>query len=159
MTLDIKKDLKFLRKKSEEVKEVNEEVKSLISDMMETMIENNGIGFAAPQVGHFKRIILIQFDEEILSLINPVIIKKGIETDVMEEGCLSVPEYYQPVRRATKLSVKGWGKEGQRIELNLKGMEARIFQHELDHLNGVIIIDHLPLKEKIKRFITAFCKK
>ncbi len=159
MILDIKKDLKFLGKKSEEVKDINEEIKSLISDMIETMTDSNGIGLAAPQVGHYKRIILIQFDEEILPLINPVIVKKGIEMDIMEEGCLSIPEYYQPVKRSAKISVKAWGRDGQRLELDLRGMEARIFQHELDHLNGVLITDRLPLIDKVKRFITSPCKK
>jgi len=152
MNLKINKNIKSLKKRSSFVEKITEETKELISEMIKVMIENDGIGLAAPQVNHFKRIILIQREEDILPLINPLIIAKSKEKDEMEEGCLSVSEKMVNIKRSIKIKVKSLDINGNEIVSDFKGLEARIFQHELDHLNGILIIDYIPLLEKIKNF-------
>jgi peptide deformylase len=132
----------ILRKRSKEVREINEEILTLLDDMLDTMEDYNGIGLAAPQVGVLKRIIVVKIAEEgeAIQLINPKIIKeKGQEKDV--EGCLSIPGVYGEVTRAKEVVVEGLDREGKKRKFMASGLLARVFQHEIDHLNGILFTD------------------
>ncbi|MGI6636966.1 MAG: peptide deformylase [Minisyncoccales bacterium] len=150
MTLEINKDLKFLRKRSKEILEVDNDLKKLISDMTETMNCNNGVGLAAPQVGILSRLIIAKIDGKDLALINPKIVFKNREKETMEEGCLSLPDVVLEIERPTQIRVKATDVNGDPIELNLRGLSARIVQHEIDHLNGKLITDRTSLLYKIR---------
>jgi len=145
-----------LRQKCEPVKEVTGEIKKLIDDMLETMHKNEGIGLAAPQVGVEKRIIIIDVGNGPLALVNPKITKKK-GRDVLEEGCLSLPGIFVPVKRATKIIVEGLDKNGKKVIIEATYLAARAIQHEIDHLNGILIIDKISfferrkLKDKLKK--------
>ncbi|PLX70893.1 MAG: peptide deformylase [Denitrovibrio sp.] len=164
MILDIKTfPDKVLRKKAEPVIEFNDELKLLLDNMMETMRANSGVGLAAPQVAVSKRILVIdttQAEEEgsLLRVINPEIISEEGE-QLGEEGCLSVPGEYEPIRRAEKIILKAQDENGKEFTLEAEAFLARVIQHEIDHLNGVLFIDRLPsykrdtLKKAIKRRI------
>lgn len=132
----------LLRKRSKEVREIDEEIITLIKDMGETMEDYNGIGLAAPQVGVLKRVIIIKISEEaeLIELVNPRIIKqKGQDRDV--EGCLSIPGIYGEVTRAKEVVVEGLDRTGQKRKIMGSGLLARALQHEIDHLNGVLFTD------------------
>jgi peptide deformylase len=136
-----------LKKPSSPVLAVSEEDRSLLEQMLSTMYSNHGVGLAAPQVGINKKIIVVDIgDKNVLRLINPVIMKaEGREE--MEEGCLSVPNIYVNVKRAKSIKVKAFNENGQTITLEVTGFLARAILHEIDHLNGKLIIDHLnPIK-------------
>jgi peptide deformylase len=140
-----------LRMISEEVTEIDEEIHELIKDMFEAMDEENGIGLAAPQLGVLKRILVVSLKEknfERLAIINPVISFFSEETVVMEEGCLSVPGINMDVRRPVKIILRGLTRSGRLVEINAAGLLARVIQHELDHLDGVLFIDRLSDKDK-----------
>ncbi len=142
-----------LRKKAEEVGEIDKETKKLIVDMAQTMIKKQGVGLAAPQVGVSKRIIVVATDlrgERILELINPKIIKISQEKEKGEEGCLSFPGIFLEIERAKEIEVEGLDINGKRVRIEAKGFLARVFQHEIDHLNGVLFFHRLKLVEKIK---------
>jgi peptide deformylase len=141
----------FLRKRSEEVPEVNEEIQAIIANMFETMDEEDGVGLAAPQIGISKRIIVISVDEkgfDRLALINPVIEYFSDDSSTMEEGCLSVPGINADVTRPSKVVVKGITKNGRGVEITASGLLGRALQHEIDHLNGTLFIDRLNEKER-----------
>jgi peptide deformylase len=141
----------FLRKSAEEVATIDESVTSLIKSMFEVMEEEGGIGLAAPQIGKSKRIIVVSIDEknfDKLALINPVIRHLSTETDVMEEGCLSIPGVNAEVERPVQAVVQGMTKSGRIIEISAEGLLARVLQHEIDHLDGVLFIDKLSSKER-----------
>lgn len=152
--LEIKKfNNPVLRKKCEEVKEINGEIKKLIDDMIETMEKNHGIGLAAPQVGTFKRIIVLKADlteSDISALINPKIIKKSSEAEIGEEGCLSFPGLYLKIRRAKRVEAEGLDINGKKIKLMADDILARILQHEIDHLDGILFFDRLGFFRKWK---------
>ncbi len=144
-------DNEILRKKSAKVPAVTKSVKKLIKDMEQTLLStNNGIGLAAPQVGVHLRVVLITLfkgptDEEgkILALINPEITKYSAETVVMEEGCLSIPDYYHKIERPAKVEVQFMDIKGQTQTMALDGINAREVLHELDHLDGVLFTDYI----------------
>jgi len=153
----------ILRRKAEHVESIDEEIRRLLDDMVQTMYSKNGVGLAAPQIGVSRRIIVIDTsagEEEgtLLRVINPEIISEEGE-QLGEEGCLSVPGEYEPVRRAEKIRVRAVSEEGKPYEIDAEGFLARVFQHEIDHLNGVLFIDRLPsfkkdtVKKAIKRRI------
>ena len=152
-----------LRKKSAPVDNIDASITELVHNMAETMYSQKGLGLAAPQVGINKRIVVIDptGGEEpgaLLQLINPVIIEKDGE-QVGDEGCLSIPGEYEKVRRASHVVFKALNPAGEEIEMEVEGLLARAVQHELDHLEGVLFIDHLPpykrdiVKKHIKRRI------
>jgi peptide deformylase len=150
---------KVLRIKAEPVVDINEETIKLLNNMVQTMHHQKGVGLAAPQVGVSKRIIVIdtsagEDEGMILRVINPEIIEASGE-QIGEEGCLSVPGEYEPVRRAEKIKVKALSEEGKPYTMEAEGFLARVFQHEIDHLNGVLFIDRLPSfkKETVKKSI------
>jgi len=152
--LEIKKfNEPVLRKKCEKVKKVDEEIKKLIVDMVQTMKEEQGIGLAAPQVGVSKRVIVVQTDLEgrrILALVNPKIIKKSQEKEKDEEGCLSFPGIFLEIKRAKEVEVEGLDIKREKIKLKAKGLLARVFQHEIDHLDGVLFIDRISFWQRLK---------
>ena len=152
--LEIKKfNDPVLRKKCEKVKEVDKKVIKLIVDMVQTMKEGQGIGLAAPQVGVSKRVIIVQTDLEgrrILALVNPKIIKKSQEKEMDEEGCLSFPGIFLEIKRAKEVEVEGLDIKGEKIKLKAKGLLARVFQHEIDHLDGILFIDRISFWQRLK---------
>jgi peptide deformylase len=133
-----------LRKQSEPLttKEISSKyVQNLISSMIATMKKNNGIGLAAPQIGVNKQIITIDTSNAPLVLINPFIIKKSWAQITNEEGCLSIPNIVDNVKRHKSISVKTFTSNGQQINFTAKNLLARVIQHEVDHLNGILFID------------------
>ncbi len=145
-----------LKKKSAPVTVINEKTRELIRDMAETMYDAPGVGLAAPQIGVHQRIVVIDVsatDEtpELIVAINPVIIHAEGES-YEEEGCLSVPKYAANVRRHERVVVKALNLEGEEITCKAEGLLAVAFQHEIDHLDGILFIDHIsPLKREIFR--------
>jgi peptide deformylase len=142
-----------LRLKAQPVGKIDAELQALIEDMFETMYAAPGIGLAAPQIGIMKRLAVVDVskrdDEQVpLALINPEITWKSDETSVYEEGCLSIPEYYEEVERPAKIRVKFTDRAGKTQEIEAEGVSATCIQHEIDHLDGVLFIDHI---SKLKR--------
>ncbi len=142
---------KRLRTVAKPVENVNSEIKKQIEDMFETMYDAPGIGLAATQVNFHQRLIVIDVSEECnqpLCLINPEIIETNGEIE-WEEGCLSVPNYYENVKRANEIKVSALNELGQSVEVEANEMLAVCIQHEMDHLNGILFVDHLSkLKQK-----------
>lgn len=136
------KDNQALRKKSQPVKDINEEVLNLIKDMRETMKKDNGIGLSACQVG--KNIQLFVIDDNYSNksvFINPEIIKLSKKTEMVEEGCLSLPNMFISIKRAKSLKIKATDENGKEFKIKAKEILARAIQHETDHLNGILICD------------------
>ncbi|MFZ0606224.1 MAG: peptide deformylase [Xanthobacteraceae bacterium] len=153
---------KRLRLVSEPVKHVDAGVKKLIEDMFETMYKAPGIGLAAIQIGVAKRVITMDLskkedDHEPQVFINPEIAWSSEDTAKYEEGCLSIPEYYEEVERPTEVKVKYLDRDGKPREIAAKGLFATCLQHEIDHINGVLFIDYLS-KLKRDRVIKKFAK-
>jgi peptide deformylase len=135
-----------LRKKAKPVEGVNEEIRSIVDQMFHTMYEEKGIGLAATQVNIHKRIIVIDISEkkdEKVCLINPEILFLSDEAETMEEGCLSVPGFYESVSRPSKIKVSTLDYNGNKIEFEASGLLATCIQHEIDHLNGKLFVDHI----------------
>lgn len=138
-----------LRKKSKEVENIDEKLLKLIDSMKETLRYYNGLGLAAPQVGVSKRIFIALNTEtdKIITVINPEIVyTTGEEIDL--EGCLSFPEIYISIKRPKKVTVKGLNEEGEEIIVEGEGILARCFNHEIDHLDGVLLIDYASEEER-----------
>jgi peptide deformylase len=152
--LEIKKfNEPVLRKKCRKIKKINRAVRNLIIDMAQTMVKNQGIGLAAPQVGVSKRIIVAAANlpgQRIFEIINPQITKKSAETEFEEEGCLSFPNIFLKIKRAKNIEVKGLDIKGRQIKLKAKGILARVLQHEIDHLDGILFFHRLNFLEKVK---------
>ena len=144
-----------LRKKAAVVKTVDDKIKKLVDDMLETMYASHGVGLAATQVDVHLRVIVIDVSEEKdnpLFLINPEIIEKdGIKES--EEGCLSVPGFYEKVNRAEHVRVKALNREGQSFEFEARDLLAVCVQHEMDHLNGKLFVDYISSlkRQRIKK--------
>ncbi|GHE96404.1 peptide deformylase [Thalassotalea profundi] len=139
-----------LRTKAAPVTEVNDKIKNIVSDMFDTMYDENGVGLAATQVDIHLQIVVIDVSEnkeQAYVLINPEIIKRNDETMINEEGCLSVPGCYAKVDRHTQVTVKALDIDGNPFELDAEELLSICIQHELDHLKGVLFVDYLsPLK-------------
>lgn len=146
----------ILKKRSERVSQIDREVKQLILDMKETMYQAGGVGLAACQVGVPQRVIVLDVSpmdprHHFFALINPEIISEEGEVD-HEEGCLSVPDCLEKVKRKEKVCVKGLSPDGTEVEMEGDGILAIALQHEIDHINGVLILDRLSrLKREIYR--------
>ena len=143
----------ILRKKSESLEKVDDEIRKLLDDMLETMYAAPGIGLAAVQVGILKRIIVIDISKDKekktpLFLINPEIISRSKKTSVYEEGCLSLPGHFAEIERPAECQVKFIDYDGKEKELVADGLLATCIQHEVDHLNGVLFIDYLSKLKK-----------
>jgi peptide deformylase len=135
---------KILHKKSVPVKPeiiTSKKFHKLLEDMAETMIKKDGVGLAAPQIGESIRVIVVNTKDGILALINPEITKKSWRQETDEEGCLSVPGVYGYVKRPAQISVTGYTQCGEKTDLKAKGLMARVIQHEIDHLGGILFID------------------
>lgn len=147
-----------LAKKAETIKNITPGIKELMSQMVFTMHESDGIGLAAPQINVSKRIIVIQDGEEIKTYLNPRIIRKSREKNVDEEGCLSLPGIFFDVRRSSSIEVEVQTPEGKLVMIKTEGLTARIFQHEIDHLQGKLIINRISfwrrwkLREQLQEF-------
>src|SRR5512139_3673467 len=145
-----------LSQRCKKVIEITEETKKLIEDMAETMYDANGVGLAACQIGVPERVIVLDVspldpEQKLFALINPEIVSKEGEID-HEEGCLSVPEFSENVKRNVQVCVRGISPEGNDVELKCEGILAIALQHEIDHLNGVLILDRVSrLKREIYR--------
>ncbi|MGZ8164774.1 MAG: peptide deformylase [Methylobacter sp.] len=144
-----------LRKKAAVVQTVDDKLKRLVDDMLETMYESHGVGLAATQVDVHQQVIVIDVSEKKdapVCLINPEILEKdGVEES--EEGCLSVPGFFEKVKRAEHIKVKALNREGQPFEFEARDLLAVCVQHEMDHLNGKLFVDYIsPLKrQRIKK--------
>ncbi len=138
-----------LRQKAKRVSRIDGSVQRLIDNMMETMQQANGVGLAAPQVGVPLRVIVLQMpDEEPVAIINPELVKSAGEQEVTE-GCLSILGYFGEIKRSASVTVKGRNRQGKAIRIKATGLKAEALEHELDHLNGVLYIDHLESRDKL----------
>ena len=153
---------KRLRLVSEPVKTVDVDVRTLVDDMFETMYQAPGVGLAAIQLGIPQRIVTVDTakkDEEKAPqvFLNPEIVWSSEEKGTYEEGCLSIPEYYEEVERPTQVKVRFTGLDGKTQEIEANGLLATVLQHEIDHTNGILFIDHIS-KLKRDRVIKKFTK-
>jgi peptide deformylase len=153
---------KRLRKVSEPVKKIDAGIRKLVDDMFETMYDAPGIGLAAIQIGTSKRVVTMDLakKEEPKNpqvFINPEIVWSSDEKAVYEEGCLSIPEIYSDVERPAQVKVKYLDLEGELHEIEANGLLSTCLQHEVDHLNGILFIDHLS-RLKRERIIKKFTK-
>lgn len=132
----------ILRKRAREVEQVDEKIRELLEDMLETMHKYNGVGLAAPQVGILKRVIVIDLYDgnEPLKLINPVILKEKGKQEV-EEGCLSFPNQFAKVIRPEEVVVEALNENGEKVKIKAKGLLAQALCHEIDHLEGRLFVD------------------
>lgn len=143
----------ILRQRARKVRTVTAEVQTLIDDMVETMRAAPGVGLAAPQVGESQRVIVVEYGEEsedsdtppkpakLYAVVNPEIVRHSQETEMGNEGCLSIPGFIGEVERYDQVTIKGLNRHGKPFRLKAQGWLARIFQHEIDHLEGVLYID------------------
>ncbi len=151
----------MLREKAKPVRQITPAIETLIDDMIDIMREAPGVGLAAPQVGVGMRVIVVEYAEgsenadanadneaeaepkpkKLYAVVNPEITRQSKETELGNEGCLSIPDYMGEVERYNTVTVKGLDRHGKSFKLKTKGWMARIFQHEIDHINGVLFID------------------
>ena len=145
-----------LRRRAQPVREVSPEIRRLAADMIETMYDEAGIGLAAPQIGASIRLMIVgdERGRNPRALVNPVITEQG-GSITAEEGCLSIPGIFADVTRAEWVKIEGHDLDGQPIAVDAKGFHARVFQHEMDHLDGILFIDRLDAvtRDRIKRKI------
>jgi len=137
-----------LKRKSKPVAKVDDRVRKLMADMLDTMYDSNGIGLSAPQVGVLERVIVVDCAREgekpqPIKLANPEVVWESDETVVCSEGCLSLPEQYADVERPVAVRVRYLDEQNEIRELDAKGLLATCIQHEIDHLDGVLFVDHI----------------
>ena len=152
-----------LRKKSRPIRRFDKNLKKFAKDMVETMRQADGVGLAAPQVGVNERLIVVEMPEEgfeddpqagkLFVVVNPEIVRAKGEKEPGDEGCLSIPGYIGEVMRYPMVTVKGQDINGKDIRIKAYDFLARIFQHEIDHVNGVLFIDHIQDPEKLRRMV------
>ena len=140
-----------LRQRAKRVRNIDASIQRLIGNMIETMRDASGAGLAAPQVGVPLRVIVIGLPEdEVRVLINPEIVKRSGER-LLEEGCLSIPGYRGEVKRSVSVTVKGRDRQGKEVRLKATELLAHVLEHEMDHLNGTLYVDHLESRNKLYR--------
>jgi peptide deformylase len=140
-----------LRQKAKRVRNIDGSIHKLISDMTETMYDAPGVGLAAPQIGIPLRVVVIGIpDEEVIALINPEIVRQTGER-MVTEGCLSIPGYFGYIKRAESVTAKGRNPEGKEIRIKAVGLLAQALQHETDHINGILYIDHLESPDELHK--------
>jgi len=140
-----------LRQKSKRVRAIDSSIRKLAGDMLETMHAAPGVGLAAPQVGVPLRVIVIGMpEEEDFVLINPEVVRQTGER-LVTEGCLSVPGYFGEIKRAQRVTVKGRDLSGKEIRIKAEELLAQALEHEIDHLNGVLYIDHLESQDRLHK--------
>ena len=138
-----------LRQKAKRVSAIDDSIQRLIDSMVETMQQANGVGLAAPQIGVPLRVVVLQMPgEEPIAIINPEIVKRAGEQEITE-ACLSVPGYAGEIKRSVSVTVKGRDRQGKAIRLKATGLMAQALEHELDHLNGILYIDHIESQDKL----------
>jgi peptide deformylase len=138
-----------LRKPTKAVTEITDELRTLVADMFETMYAAEGIGLAAPQVGHPERLAVVDVEGKKFTLINPRIISAEGAKEKAEEGCLSIPDIYGDVERPATVTIRATDENGNEYETTGSELLGRCFQHEIDHLDGKLFIDYLsPLKRR-----------
>jgi peptide deformylase len=133
-----------LRQRSREIGAVDDEVRRLVDDMYETMDAARGVGLAANQVGVARRVAVVDADEDRFEMIDPVILESEGRA-AAEEGCLSIPEIYGDVSRPERVVIEATDRQGTRYRKEATGLKARAIQHEIDHLDGILFLDHLSL--------------
>ncbi|MEE2787685.1 MAG: peptide deformylase [Myxococcota bacterium] len=142
----------FLRRRANPVESFDENLKTIVADMEETMADRDGIGLAATQVGLNLRLLLLSpyaFEGEAglgkptVVVINPEVVEKSAETEIAEEGCLSFPQIFIPVERPKWVRIRAYDADGKPFEISGEGLGARAILHEIDHLNGVVMVDHV----------------
>lgn len=145
-------DSSVLHKKARRVSSFEGSLQKLIDDMIDTMRDAGGVGLAAPQVGVSLRVVVIELPEakEVITLINPEVVKRFGEREV-GEGCLSLPGYRGEIKRSVKVVVKGFDRKGRPVRIRGDDLLAQAMEHELDHINGVVYVDHLESKDKLHR--------
>lgn len=161
----------LLKKESQPIERVDDDLRKLLDDMLETMYDAPGIGLAAPQIGILRRVVTVDVTKPIkneegeiidepknpIFMVNPEIVWSSEEPSLYEEGCLSIPEYYAEVERPAEVVVKFLDRDGKEQELKADGLLATCIQHEVDHLDGVLFIDYLS-RLKRDRVIKKFAK-
>jgi peptide deformylase len=154
-----------LRKKAKRIRDIDSSIQDLIDDMVETMAHEGGVGLAANQVGVLQRVAVIQLpeDAEPRILVNPEVVRLEGEREV-EEGCLSIPGYRGMLCRSVKVRVKAQDRHGRLVRINGEDLLAQALEHEIDHLNGILYIDHLASHEKLYKIeqeevgLAEFCE-
>jgi peptide deformylase len=131
----------LLHRKAKKVTDFGKDLQVLIDEMTDIMRHQQGTGIAAPQVGESLQLIVVENEDKIYVMANPEIMRSSSETEINPEGCLSVPNVGSKVERSLAVTVRGQDRNGKPIRIKAKGMLARIFQHEIDHINGILIID------------------
>lgn len=145
LVVDNPDERRILRAKAKKVSRFDPYLQRLIEDMWETMRAAPGVGLAAPQVGQSIRVLVAEYEDEAVALVNPEIIKRAEESELGTEGCLSIPGYVgDDVPRSLAVTVKARDAKGKEIRVKAEGWYARILQHEIDHLDGVLYTDHIP---------------
>lgn len=138
----------ILREKTRDVERGGPDIRALAADMIATMWAKEGVGLAAPQVGRSERLFVyrtVKMQEgEGLALVNPVVLEVSEEVETDKEGCLSIPGIHADVTRPSRVRVRAMRLDGSTVEIEAEGLEARVFQHEIDHLDGVLFLDRLP---------------
>lgn len=141
----------ILRQKAKRVRNIDGSIRKLIADMVETMHAAPGVGLAAPQVGVPLRVIVISMPEdEDIAIIDPQIMRRTGER-LVNEGCLSIPGYVGEIKRAESVRIKGRDQNGKEIRIKADELLAQALEHEIDHLNGVLYIDHLESQDKLRK--------
>jgi peptide deformylase len=143
-------DHPVLRAKAKKVSRFDTHIEKLVSDMWETMRSAEGVGLAGPQIGESLRVLVAEYKDEHVALINPEILKRSDEILLGTEGCLSIPGFVgEDVPRSAAVTVKGRDPKGKEIRVKAEGWFARVLQHEIDHLDGILFIDRIP-KEQVR---------
>ncbi len=148
-----------LREKAAPIEDINDDIRNLAREMLVVMKETDGIGLAGPQIGISRRIFVVRADDNIDRVfINPQIIGTSTETCGYEEGCLSIPGFYEDVIRPERVTVQAQNENGRRFTIEAEGLLARVIQHENDHLDGILFIDRINPETK-EKIVAKFQKK
>jgi peptide deformylase len=135
----------LLRQKAKKIDKIDDETVNISKQMLEILKRDKGVGLAGPQIGFMKRIFVVHIEgDEQRIFINPSILETSHETAKFEEGCLSVPGVYANVVRSEKIKMQAWNEKGKPFTIETSGLLARVIQHEYDHLDGILFIDHIP---------------
>ena len=148
----------ILRQKCRRVARLASRENTVLSQMAATMYKVQGVGLAAPQIGLDEQLFVVDVGEGLIKLANPLILLKDGES-VVEEGCLSLPDTMVKVRRASRVTVEGWNENEERVRIEGEGLLARVLQHEIDHLRGILIIDYVLPGEKTVNEDSLFPRK
>lgn len=145
LVVDNPNERRILRAKAKKISRFEPYLEKLVADMWETMRAAPGVGLAAPQIGESIRVLVAEYEDEAVALVNPEIIKRSEDNELGTEGCLSIPGYVgDDVPRALAITVKARDPKGKEIRVKAEGWYARILQHEIDHLDGILYTDHIP---------------